>query len=67
MCTTKLCSTDTKQLTLNDHDIEARQTFNAQMAVCSGGDIESDISNIDIFVNVDIVSKQMRKYRYFDI
>ena len=33
----------------------------------SGGHIESDISNIDIFVNIDIVSKQMRKYQYFDI
>ena len=33
----------------------------------SGGHIESDISNIDIFVNIDIVSKKMRKYRYFDI
>ena len=31
----------------------------------SGGHIESDISNIDIFVNIDIVSKQMSKYRYF--
>ena len=33
----------------------------------SGGHIESDISNTDIFVNIYIVSKQMRKYRYFDI
>ena len=33
----------------------------------SGGHIESDISNIYIFVNIDIVSKQIRKYRYFDI
>ena len=31
----------------------------------SGGHIENDISNMDIFVNVGIVSKQMRKYRYF--
>ena len=27
----------------------------------SGGNIESDISNFDIFVNIDIVSKQMIK------
>ena len=31
----------------------------------SGGHIESDISNINIFVNIEIVSKQMSKYRYF--
>ena len=33
----------------------------------NGGHIESDISNIHSFVNIDIVSKQMREYRYFDI
>ena len=37
------------------------------MADSSGGHNESDISNINIFVNIDIVSKQMRKYRYFDV
>ena len=38
------------------------------MLSASGGYIESDISNnIDIFVNIDILSKQIRKYRYFDI
>ena len=31
------------------------------------GHIESDISNNDFFVNIEIISKQMRKYRYFDI
>ena len=29
-----------------------------------GGHIESDILNIDILVNIDIVSNQVRKYRY---
>ena len=33
----------------------------------SGGHIVSDISNIDIFVNIDSVSKQLKKYRYFNI
>ena len=33
----------------------------------SGGHFESDISNIDICVNIYIVSKQVRRYRYFDI
>ena len=37
------------------------------LSVPSGGHIENDISNIDIFVNIDIVSKQKRKYRYYDI
>ena len=33
----------------------------------SGGHIESDISNINNFVNIDIISKQVRNYRYFNI
>ena len=42
-------------------------SYNDTGTSTSGGHIESDISNIDAFVNIDIVSKQKRKYRYLDI
>ena len=53
-----------KQLKKNCYGVNFSQIMFIFMSI-SGGHIESDISNIDIFVNIDIVSKQMSKYRYF--
>ena len=49
----------------NPAQLEAKSDI--PVACVGGSDIDSDILNIDIFGNIDIVSMQQRKYRYFDI
>ena len=58
-----------KPATLTRHSLsDHHPAFTTQLSpVSSDGHIEIDISKIDIFVNIYIVSTHMRKYRYFDI
>ena len=58
-----------KPATLTRHSLsDHHPAFTTQLSpVSSDGHIEIDISKIDIFVNIDILSKQMKNYPYFGI